>query len=375
MYMSSQSLWRASIVVIAAALLNIGAAAESRGIDTYRLTRDEQAALNRISILSMQGNLSFLASDALQGRGTPSVGLDVAAQYIAERFRLAGLESIGDDGYFQTADWIPPRRRAASESTSQLDAAPPAKVRNVAGLLRGSDANLADTFILVTAHYDHLGVQSEGTGDLIFNGATDDGSGVVSVIELATVLATLKERPKRSIVFMTYYGEEKGLVGSRYYGAHPLVPIDKTIANINIEQVGRADDSDHPGRALAFVTGMDYSDIGSILEVAGKLQRVRIFRNERNSDSFFPRSDNRPLADLGVPAHTISSSYAFPDAHRVSDHEDRIDYENMAHINRALALAILMIANADNEPQWSATNPKAAKYEAARKSRLQAASP
>ncbi len=356
------------LLAIAAALLFAGAATQSREIGGYRVGHDEQAALKRISVVSLQGNLSFLAADALQGRRTPSVGLDVAAHYIAERFRNAGLEPAGNDGFYQTTDWIPPRRAGGGSPENSPDAAiAPAKVRNVIGVLRGSDPRLADTYILVTAHYDHLGVRSDGEGDRIFNGANDDGSGVVSVIELANALASLQPRPKRSIVFMTYYGEEMGLVGSRYYSAHPLLPIEKTIANINIEQVGRADDEDNPGRGQASVTGMDYSDVGDVLAKAGVMQGVRIFKNERNSDQYFSRSDNRPLADLGVPAHTLSASYSFPDAHRVSDHEDKIDYENMAHINRALALALLMMANAEVEPQWRATNPKAAKYAAARR--------
>jgi hypothetical protein len=365
------------VSAVAAALL-VGPISESREAPAYRISKDEQTALDGISLISLQGNLAFLASDALLGRGTPSIGLDVAAHYIAEQFRHAGWEPIGDDGYFQTADWVPPRRRMINgvpDSSSPAAGESPAKVRNVIGILRGSDAKLADTYVLLTAHYDHLGTQTAGEGDRIFNGANDDASGVVSVIELARVLAALKNKPKRSIVFMAFYGEERGLVGSRYYGAHPLVPIDKTIANINIEQVGRIDDKDNPGRRQASVTGMDYSEVGGILQLAGRSQGVRIFKHELNSDPFFSQSDNRPLADLGVPAHTVSCSYFFPDAHKVADEEDKIDYANMAQIDRAIGLATLMIANASVEPQWLSNNPNAAKYAAARNAHRAAVAP
>ena len=102
--------------------------------------------------------------------------------------------------------------------------------------------------MIVTAHYDHVGNQgaADDKGDHIYNGANDDGSGTVSVVELASALATLKTRPKRSILFMTFFGEEKGLLGSRYYGRHPVVPIEKTVADVNLEQVGRTDDSEGP---------------------------------------------------------------------------------------------------------------------------------
>lgn len=346
------------VIGMSIALLCASTQARDTTWERYRTSREEKNALESISATSLKANLSFIASDLLEGRGTPSRGLDITAQYIAAQFQRAGLEPAGDDGYFQTADWVP--RRGQAE-------APAVKVRNVIGVLRGSDTKLAQTYILVTAHYDHLGMKPDGEGDRIFNGANDDGSGVVSVLELASSLGAMKQRPKRSIVFMTFYGEEHGLVGSRYYSAHPLLPIDQTVANINIEQVGRTDDSDNPGPGLASVTGMDYSDVGHILAVAGRMQGVKVFKHERNSDPFFSQSDNRALADLGIPAHTFSSSYVFPDAHKVGDSADKIDYENMARLDRAVAVAIFMIANNKSEPKWDSSNPKAAKYASARK--------
>jgi Zn-dependent M28 family amino/carboxypeptidase len=315
--------------------------------------------LERISAASMRGNLSFLASDALEGRGTPSRGLDIAAEFIASQFRAAGLEPLGDDAYFQTADWnlIDPKR-AKNPAASP---AAPVKVRNVVGVLRGSDPLLKDSYVLVTAHYDHVGLK-RGQGDGIFNGANDDGSGTVSVIELARAFGENKTRPKRSIVFMTVFGEEHGLVGSRYYGAHPLVPIEKTIAGINLEQVGRTDDNEGAQVRAFGVTGFDFSDVGAILKAAGDDTGIRVWKHPVNSDKYFAHSDNQALADQGIPSHTISVAYAFPDYHGAGDHWDKIDYENMAAVDRAAALAIWNIANGRDTPKWNAQNPKATKY-------------
>jgi hypothetical protein len=315
--------------------------------------------LERISASSMRGHLSFLASDALEGRGTPSRGLDIAAEYIAAQFRRAGLEPLGDDGYFQTADWtrIDPKRA----KTPAAAAAAPVIVKNVVGILRGSDPVLKDSYILVTAHYDHLGVK-DGAGDQIYNGANDDGSGTVSVIELANAFAANGVRPKRSIVFMTVFGEEHGLVGSRYYGAHPLVPIAKTVAGINLEQVGRTDDSEGPQQKAFAVTGFDFSDIGTTLQQAGEATGVRVTKHPVNSDKYFARSDNQALADQGVPSHTVSVAYGFPDYHGAGDSWDKIDYENMAAVDRTVALAVWRIANNPRTPQWNTANPKAAAY-------------
>jgi Zn-dependent M28 family amino/carboxypeptidase len=321
------------------------------------LSSTRKAALEQISANSLKGHLSFIASDLLEGRGTPSRGLDLAAEYIAAQFRRAGLEPVGDDGYFQTTTIL-----ARGSDTPQ-------KVRNVVGLLRGSDPALKDTYVLVSAHYDHLGIRTGMEGDNIFNGANDDGSGTVSVVELAGALSTLKTRPKRSIVFMTFYGEERGLVGSRYYGAHPIFPIEKTVAGVNLEHVGRTDDSEGPRISAAVMTGYDFSEVGEIFSAAGKATGVAITKHPRNSDAFFGRSDNQALADLGVPSHTICTAFIFPDYHKAGDHWDKVDYDNMANVLKAVGLGVLTIADSSQEPKWNAENPKAAKYLAAWKQR------
>ena len=483
-------------------------------------TADQVSALDRISPDSLRGHLSFLASDLLEGRDTPSRGLDLAAEYIAAQFRRAGLEPVGDDGYFQPARWtliepdpesfsfevergtgraiqvakervsfnrvhpvnivaarafkvdardadalgalkpeqvegkavfaevtgpplrgrntslavnafmsrmaalkadvvvnigrepgaasgLAPGRMVDPENSRTTDAARaerpgpplmavndpkvialfdslslgatddvtislhlgepltrPVKIRNVVGVLRGSDPVLKDTYVLVTAHYDHLGSRGPGDakGDRIYNGANDDGSGTVSVVELAQALATLKTRPKRSLLFMTFFGEEHGLLGSRYYGRHPLVPIEKTVADVNLEQVGRTDDSEGPRVGAAVMTGHGYSEVSDVFTAAGKAEGVKVVRHPQFSDSFFARSDNQALADLGVPAHTLGVAFMFPDYHGAGDHWDKIDYANMAKIDRMVARGLLMIADNPAEPKWSEINPKAARY-------------
>jgi hypothetical protein len=240
----------------------------------------------------------------------------------------------------------------------------PIKVRNVLGLLRGSDPVLKNTYVIVTAHYDHIGnpIADSNKGDHIYNGANDDGSGTVSVVELASALATLKVRPKRSILFMTFFGEEKGLLGSRYYGRHPVLPIEKTVADVNLEQVGRTDDSEGPRVSAAVMTGHGYSDISDVFTAAGKAEGVRMDRHPQFSDAFFARSDNQALADLGVPAHTICVAFMFPDYHGVTDHWDKIDYANMARVDRMVARGLMLIANNPVAPKWNESNPKAARY-------------
>ncbi len=243
----------------------------------------------------------------------------------------------------------------------------PAKVRNVVGLLRGSDPVLRDTYVMLTAHYDHLGTRPYGQ-DQIYNGANDDGSGTVSVMEIAGALAALNPRPKRSILFVTFFGEERGLFGSRYYGRHPVVPLEKTIADINLEQIGRTDASNGSQVGTASLTGYDFSDVPRIVAQAGRLVGVKIYKDDQASDPFFSRSDNQALADIGVPAHTLCVAFDFRDYHAVSDQWEKIDYANMARIDDAVGLALLQLASDASPPRWNESVPAARKYlEAAKK--------
>jgi putative aminopeptidase FrvX len=316
------------------------------------LTTQQTTMLGRVSEDSLRAHVSFLASDALEGRGTPSRGLNIAAEYIASQFRRAGLEPAVNGSYFQTTMYKP--RNAEKEE----------KVQNVIGVIRGTDPKLKDTYILVTAHYDHLGVRGEGE-DNIFNGANDDASGTASVMEIASVLKGMK--PKRSIVFMTFWGEEHGLLGSAYYGKNPVFPIKDTIAMVNLEQVGRTDDTEGARVSAVSITGFDFSDMSKTFSAAGKATSVDVQKHPKFSDMYFVASDNAALALQGIPAHTICTAFQFPDYHKVGDHWDKLDYANMAKVNKMVALSVEMLANSTAEPKWDEANPKTARFREARK--------
>ena len=248
----------------------------------------------------------------------------------------------------------------------EAPAAAPVKLRNVIGVLRGSDPALKNTCVVVTAHYDHLGVRGTGEGDHIFNGANDDASGTASVIEIAAALAALAERPKRSIVFVALFGEELGLVGSRYYAKHPVFPLLDTVADINLEQVGRTDDSEGPRVRQFNLTGFDYSNIATIFGKAGEETGIRAVKDEKKSDSYFGASDNAAFALAGIPSTTISVTYMFPDYHKVGDEWPKLDFDNMARVDCAVALGVLRMADSAESPQWNRDNPKTATYVQAR---------
>ncbi|RZA29209.1 MAG: M20/M25/M40 family metallo-hydrolase, partial [Lysobacteraceae bacterium] len=211
----------------------------------------------------------------------------------------------------------------------------------------------------VTAHHDHVGIRD---GE-IYNGANDDASGVVSVIAAANDLAARKQAPRRSIVFMTFFGEELGMLGSKYYARHPVFPLKDTVANINLEQTGRTDDSEGKQVGSIAMTGFDFSTLGDMLKKPAERTGIRLWKHASFSDAFFSRADNQSLADVGVPAHTLSVAYGFPDYHGKDDTWDKIDYDNMARVTRMLTEGVYDIANASERPTWTAA-AKAANYAA-----------
>ena len=297
--------------------------------------------------------LTALADDSLEGRATGSRGSAKAARLIANEMKSIGLEAAGDSGYFQR---VPlgvvlqgtRERPVAYSSFAALDTLPASQRRtavNVIGILRGGDPVLKDSVILVDAHYDHLGIGVPVMGDSIFNGADDDASGTVAVIEIARALAQ-GPRPRRTVIFAATTGEEIGLIGTRWYLAHPVMPIASMTANLEIEMIGRPD-SLSGGSGRAWLTGFDRSTMGTLFAAAS----LPIVPDRRLDQSFFTRSDNIAFAQAGVPAHTLSSFNLHQDYHQVTDDASRVDFAHMTGVIRAAAAAVRLLADGP-APTW-----------------------
>lgn len=242
----------------------------------------------------------------------------------------------------------------------------PIRARNLYAILPGSDPVLKDTYVVLSAHYDHIGTKSSGD-DRIYNGANDNASGTAAVLGLAEALAPRKPRPKRSIVFLLVTAEEVGLLGSRYFIAHPVLPVKQIVADINLEQVGRTDNKDQSTKGAALMTGFEFSDLGSILKRAGAANGIRLVEDTKNSRAFFLRSDNAAFAQAGIPSATYAGAFEFPDYHEVGDEYQKLDYANMVQLTKTVGTAALVIANSPKPLEWNKTDAEAAKYAAARK--------
>ena len=205
--------------------------------------------------------------------------------------------------------------------------------------------------MLISAHYDHLGLGPVGEKDRIYNGANDNASGVATVIELAHAFAKENPHPRRTMVFLCFFGEEEGLFGSIWYVKHPLFPLDRTVANINFEQLGEPESNEGLQAGSLGVTGYDLTDLPELVEPALERAGVKL-RNTKHNDEYFERSDNLPFAQAGIPAHTFVAALEYPDYHRPSDTWPKLNYDNMARLDRGLALAILAVADRPDAPKW-----------------------
>lgn len=282
---------------------------------------------------NIRAELGFLASDAMQGRASGSNYERIAAEYIGSQFLQFGLEPGGDTDNDGNKSFV---QRVALESRTTW---------NVIGILRGSDRRAASEVIMISAHLDHLGVNEALTGDKIFNGADDDASGSVAVIELARVLASGK-RPRRTIYFICFGSEERGGHGSRYFIANSPVPLTQIVADLNLEMLGRPDPKVPPG--TLWLTGFERSTLGPELVRRG----AALVADPRPEQNFFRRSDNYILALRGVIAHTVSSFGMHTDYHRPSDEVSKIDFPFMTKSLNSLVKPVRWLANSNFRPAW-----------------------
>ncbi|MEA3247445.1 MAG: M20/M25/M40 family metallo-hydrolase [Gemmatimonadota bacterium] len=305
--------------------------------------------------------LSGLADDSMQGRATGTPGAARAARMIAGTMRAIGLSPAGDSGFFQrvavSRDSVAGRggrgrggwRPVVRASFADLDTVPADRrvpAVNVVGMIKGADPALAADYVLIDAHYDHLGVRGPGVnGDSIYNGADDDASGTVAVLEIARQFAQ-GPKPKRTVVFMATIGEETGLLGTRWYIAHPVIPLDRMAANLEIEMIGRPDSlAGGPGKA--WLTGYERSTMGDALAAAG----IPIVPDKRPDQNFFQRSDNIAFARAGIPAHTLSTFNLHTDYHQPSDDISHVDFDHMAAVINAATKAARLLSDGP-KPEW-----------------------
>jgi hypothetical protein len=278
------------------------------------------------------------------GNGRP-IALQVRAATVAATLAGAGAQLAAIRTAPEPVARELPKVSVSIEMTDSITSALTAP--NTVGILEGSDPKLKAEYLVYSAHMDHIGI-NPGQPDSINNGADDDASGTTGVIELAEAFSRPGARPKRSIIFLTVSGEEKGLWGSRYFTEHPPVPISQIVADINIDMIGR----NWPDTIVAI--GKEHSDLGATLNRvnAAHLELGMSAIDDRWPDErFYFRSDHYNFARKGVPILFFFNG-VHEDYHEVTDSPDKINSEKESRILRLLFYLGQDIANSPKRPQW-----------------------
>ncbi len=319
--------------------------AAARGARIPALPPDTRKALAELppvfSQKALGDHVAYLASPGLRGRGLGSAGLQAAATYIASAFKAAGLAPGGDRGTYLQTFGVP-----------RGEDGQPHDVANVVGVLPGTKPEWKNQSVIVSAHFDHLGLGwpdvHKGDEGRIHPGADDNASGVAVLLELARAIGA-GEQPLRTILFVAFTGEEAGRLGSEYYAAHPLLPLDQVMGVINLDTVGRlgtqklsvlgtgsATEWQHIFRGAGFVTGVDSRNIPESVEA----------------------SDQVSFTERGVPAVQIFTA-ATSDYHRPTDTADKIDLAGLVKVAAFTKEGIVYLAERP-EPLTGTIAPPAA---------------
>jgi aminopeptidase N len=276
-------------------------------------------------------HIRFLASDARRGRATGSAGMERAAAWLAAEFRKAGLEPAGDpDGYLQYWPYDDGRIGGADTGSS-------VPVPNVVGRVAGSDSTRQDEYVLVVAHFDHLGV-GEPNGDSIYNGADDNASGLAALVEVSKAVGALSGIVERSVLFLAVSGGEEGRLGSRWFVDHPTVPLAGVVAVLDLDMIGR----NHP--ESIGVLGSTDRLAPLIRGIADDTPALRLTVVDDPPGADRARDgDYAVFAERGIPAVRFFAGL-HDDYHTTSDEPGTVDADKVTRVARLVFLTVHYLA-------------------------------
>lgn len=289
-----------------------------------------------ITVSELKNYLTTFASDEFEGRKTGEPGQKKAAAFLEKQYQKMDISFPSENnGYAQK---IPALFLKKDLKASE----------NVLAYIAGSE--FPDQIVIVSAHYDHLGVDAKGQ---VYNGADDDGSGTVALLEIAQAFKKATQdghRPKRSLLFLHLTGEEEGLLGSRYYTEHPIFPLKNTVTNLNTDMIGRVDAAHQKKPNYIYLIGSDKlsSELDRIVNLENKeytqLNLDYTFNAKDDPNRFYFRSDHYNFAKHNIPVIFFFSG-VHEDYHKVTDTADKINYPLMTKRAKLIFYTAWKIAN------------------------------
>lgn len=292
--------------------------------------------------------IRYLASDEMKGRANGSPEMKTAAFWLAEKFRENNTKPGSPVGDFIQDYSFTSRQQTVNE-------------RNVIGIIEGSDPSLKDQFIVLSAHFDHIGIKHGLKPDSICNGADDNAAGTCTVLGIARTIGKSKMKPGRSLVFVAFSGEESGMRGSRYFVSNPPFPIKNIYADLNFEMTGH---SEYLGRNHYYMTGCLNSNLDDIINEYNKGTEFQLIDTITVANSLFYGSDNIAFSRIsvgngitrGIPSGTFATSALAGHLHSVNDEAELFDFDNMAALTSYFSDLVIWLSYNKSEIKW--TDPK-----------------
>ena len=293
-----------------------------------------ERALNTINRSSAEATINFLASDELQGREAGFHGSRVTSEYIVSLLQWMGVSPLADS-YFQPFDAY----RKERQKKGRLEVHQKLSMRNVLGMIPGKNTK---EYVIVGAHFDHLGIDPALDGDQIYNGADDNASGVSAVLQIARAFLASGQQPERNVIFAFWDGEEKGLLGSKYF-VQTCPFLSQIKGYLNFDMIGRNNKPQQPKQVVYFYTAA-HPVFGDWLKEDIRKYSLQLEPDYRAWENPIGGSDNGSFAKVGIPIIWYHTD-GHPDYHQPSDHADRLNWDKIVEITKVSFLNMWKMAN------------------------------
>ena len=305
-----------------------------------------ERALNTINRSSAEATINFLASDELQGREAGFHGSRVTSEYIVSLLQWMGVSPLADS-YFQPFDAYRKERQKKGRLEVHPDSIAKLKqevhqklsMRNVLGMIPGKNTK---EYVIVGAHFDHLGIDPALDGDQIYNGADDNASGISAVLQIARAFLASGQQPERNVIFAFWDGEEKGLLGSKYF-VQTCPFLSQIKGYLNFDMIGRNNKPQQPKQVVYFYTAA-HPVFGDWLKEDIRKYGLQLEPDYRAWENPIGGSDNGSFAKVGIPIIWYHTD-GHPDYHQPSDHADRLNWDKVVEITKASFLNMWKMAN------------------------------
>ena len=305
-----------------------------------------ERALNTINRSSAEATINFLASDELQGREAGVHGSRVTSEYIVSLLQWMGVSPLADS-YFQPFDAYRKERQKKGRLEVHPDSIAKLKqevhqklsMRNVLGMIPGKNTK---EYVIVGAHFDHLGIDPALDGDQIYNGADDNASGVSAVLQIARAFLASGQQPERNVIFAFWDGEEKGLLGSKYF-VQTCSFLSQIKGYLNFDMIGRNNKPQQPKQVVYFYTAA-HPVFGDWLKEDIRKYGLQLEPDYRAWENPIGGSDNGSFAKVGIPIIWYHTD-GHPDYHQPSDHADQLNWDKIVEITKASFLNMWKMAN------------------------------